>query len=228
MKLEGQKTIPAPIERTWEALNDPEVLRASIAGCESLERTGEDEYAAAMKVRIGPVNARFKGKLKLSDIVAPRSYRIAFEGQGGAAGFGKGNADVRLEPAGDATLLSYVAEAQVGGKIAQIGSRLVDAAAAKIAEDFFTAFEARLAADGAEAGDATSAADGPGTPGPADPAGADDAGRSPAIERSATTTTGTAAAAPVPAAPVGSGSPKVLWWVIAAAIVVALAYAFLG
>lgn len=214
MKLEGQKSIPAPIERTWAALNDPEVLRASIAGCESLELTGDDEYTAALKVRIGPVNARFKGKLKLSDIVAPSSYRIAFEGQGGAAGFGKGNADVRLEPQGDTTLLSYTAEAQVGGKIAQIGSRLVDAAAAKIAEDFFTAFEAHLAADSAGTADAagindTSAASGPEPQ--ADPPPSPPAARS--------------APAATPDRPASPGSGKVLWWVIAAAVLVAIVYA---
>ena len=223
MKLEGQKTIPAPIERTWAALNDPEVLRASIAGCESLELTAEDEYAAAMRIRIGPVNARFKGKLKLSDIVAPSSYRIAFEGQGGAAGFGKGNADVRLEPAGEeATMLSYVAEAQVGGKIAQIGSRLVDAAAAKIAEDFFTAFETRLAADNAGAVDAADAAD----------AGAIPAGgaqsSSPKHKTAAATRAAVASAAATPGADANRGSSKVIWWVIAAAIVAVLAYAVLA
>jgi len=231
MKLEGQKTIPAPVERTWAALNDPEVLRASIAGCESLEKTAEDEYAAAMKVRIGPVNARFKGKLKLSDIVAPTSYRIAFEGQGGAAGFGKGNADVRLESAGDSTLLSYVAEAQVGGKIAQIGSRLVDAAAAKIAEDFFTAFEARLAADSAgdadagnaPASDATGATSvaGGATATAADPAGANGA------ESSAASRTGAVTMAATATEPAGKGGSKVLWWVIAAVVIVVLAYAIL-
>ena len=211
MKLEGQKTIPAPIERTWAALNDPEMLRASIAGCESLEQTAEDEYAAAMKVRIGPVNARFKGKLKLSDIVAPSSYRIAFEGQGGAAGFGKGNADVRLEPAeGGATLLSYVAEAQVGGKIAQIGSRLVDAAAAKIAEDFFTAFEARLAADTAAAVDAAEGADA---------SAAGEAQRPPTASHTDAAPAGTGSS---------PGSGKVLWWVIAAAVIAALVYTMSG
>ncbi|MEB2317729.1 MAG: carbon monoxide dehydrogenase subunit G [Pseudomonadota bacterium] len=217
MKLEGQKTIPAPIERTWAALNDPEMLRASIAGCESLEQTAEDEYAAAMKVRIGPVNARFKGKLKLSDIVAPSSYRIAFEGQGGAAGFGKGNADVRLEPAeGGATLLSYVAEAQVGGKIAQIGSRLVDAAAAKIAEDFFTAFEARLAADTAAAVDAVDAVD---AAEGADASAAGEAQRPPTAVRTDAAPAGTGS---------NPGSGKVLWWVIAAAVIAVLVYTMSG
>lgn len=219
MKLEGQKTIAAPIERTWAALNDPAILQASIAGCESLELTGENEYAAALKLRIGPVNARFKGRLKLSDIVAPNSYRIAFEGQGGAAGFGKGTADVRLEPDGEnATLLSYVAEAQVGGKIAQIGSRLIDAAAAKVAGDFFDAFEARLATYGPPATEAaaTTTATETSTRDPATTAKAPEATDSPApaegtetAERTgAPSASGSAAPPPPPvttAAPARSG-----------------------
>lgn len=229
MKLEGQKTIPAPIERTWAALNDPDVLRESIAGCETLERTGDDEYTAAMKVRIGPVNARFKGKLKLSDIVEPRSYRIAFEGQGGAAGFGKGTADVRLEPQGESTLLSYTAEAQVGGKLAQIGSRLVDAAAAKIAEDFFTAFEARLSAGSTGPAQAEGTATGPGEA--ADAATGATAGAAASRPTEAVPTPGQAATTgPAVASSAGGSQPrgKVLWWVIAVAAVVVLAYAVLS
>jgi carbon monoxide dehydrogenase subunit G len=229
MKLEGQKTIPAPIERTWAALNDPDVLRESIAGCETLERTGDDEYTAAMKVRIGPVNARFKGKLKLSDIVEPRSYRIAFEGQGGAAGFGKGTADVRLEPQGESTLLSYTAEAQVGGKLAQIGSRLVDAAAAKIAEDFFTAFEARLSAGSTGPAQAEGTATGPGEA--ADAATGATAGAAASRPTEAVPTPGQAATTgPAAASSAGGSQPrgKVLWWVIAVAAVVVLAYAVLS
>lgn len=146
MKLSGQRTLPASVETTWTALNDPEVLKACIKGCESLESTAPDEYMAALKVKIGPVNARFKGKLNLEDVQAPSSYTIRFEGQGGIAGFGKGQAQVRLEPQNDntQTLLTYDSEAQVGGKIAQIGSRLVDSAASKIANEFFTAFEEHI------------------------------------------------------------------------------------
>ncbi len=146
MKLSGQRTIPSPVEKTWDALNDPEVLKACIKGCESLEESGPDEFMAALKVKIGPVNARFKGKLNLENVQATSSYTIRFEGQGGIAGFGKGSADVSLTPENDntATLLTYESNAQVGGKIAQIGSRLVDSAASKIAEEFFTAFEQHL------------------------------------------------------------------------------------
>ena len=144
MELTGDRLIPAPRERTWAALNDPEVLKGCIAGCESIERTGDDAFTVVVAVKVGPVSARFKGNLKLADVNAPVSYTIHCDGQGGAAGFGKGSAEVALEEEAGQTRLRYKARAQVGGKIAQIGSRLVDAAAAKISEDFFQAFETRL------------------------------------------------------------------------------------
>jgi carbon monoxide dehydrogenase subunit G len=145
MELKGERLIPAPVDKTWAALNDPEVLKACILGCESLERVGDDGFAALMAVKVGPVSAKFKGNLKLSNVQAPHSYTINFDGQGGVAGHGKGSADVSLGAEGQQTRLSYVARAQVGGKLAQVGSRLIDAAAGKIAEDFFKAFEAALA-----------------------------------------------------------------------------------
>ena len=145
MELKGERIIPATVDATWAALNDSEVLKGCIAGCESLERTGDDAFAALVAVKVGPVSARFKGQLKLSNVQAPNSYTINFDGQGGVAGFGKGSADVTLSPEGEGTRLKYVAKAQVGGKMAQVGSRLIDAAAAKVAEDFFKAFELQLA-----------------------------------------------------------------------------------
>lgn len=144
MELTGERLIPAPVDRTWAALNDPEILKACIAGCESLEKTGDDQYHVLLAVRVGPVSARFKGNLRLSDMTPPNRYTIHFDGQGGAAGFGKGSADVSLAAADGGTRLAYTARAQVGGKIAQIGSRLIDAAAGKVAEDFFQAFEAKV------------------------------------------------------------------------------------
>jgi hypothetical protein len=153
MELHGDRLIPAPIATTWAALNDPETLKACIAGCESLERTGDDAYTAVVALRIGPVSARFKGNLKMTNVVPPTGYTINFDGQGGVAGFGRGSADVRLAPEGEAaTRLSYEARAQVGGKMAQIGSRLIDATAGKITDDFFKAFEAHLQAQFAPAG----------------------------------------------------------------------------
>jgi carbon monoxide dehydrogenase subunit G len=145
MELHGERLIPAPLDKTWAALNDPETLKACITGCESLERTGDDAFAAVVAVKVGPVSARFKGNLKLSNVQAPHSYTINFDGQGGVAGFGKGSADVNLADEGGQTRLKYLAKAQVGGKMAQVGSRLIDAAASKVAEDFFKAFELQLA-----------------------------------------------------------------------------------
>ena len=147
MELTGERLIPASVDVTWAALNDPETLKGCIAGCESLERVGDDAMVAVVAMKIGPVSARFKGNLKMTNVVAPSSYRINFDGSGGVAGFGKGSADVALtavEP--QVTKLAYTARATVGGKMAQIGSRLIDATAAKIAEDFFRAFEATLQA----------------------------------------------------------------------------------
>ncbi|WP_321841028.1 CoxG family protein [Paraburkholderia bannensis] len=147
MELTESHTLPVPQERAWEALNDTAILKVCIPGCESIEADGENTYAVALTAAVGPVKARFKGRMQLADIDAPRSYTIQFEGQGGAAGFGKGDARVTLEPAGEnATTLSYTASAQVGGKLAQIGSRLVDGAARKIAAEFFKRFGEQLGA----------------------------------------------------------------------------------
>ncbi|MDQ6640747.1 MAG: carbon monoxide dehydrogenase subunit G [Pseudomonadota bacterium] len=147
MELNGERIIPATVDATWAALNDPDTLKACIAGCESLERTGDDAFAAVVAMKIGPVSARFKGNLKMTNVTPPSGYTINFDGQGGVAGFGRGSADVALTRIGDAaTKLAYSARATVGGKMAQIGSRLIDATAAKITDDFFKAFEAQLQA----------------------------------------------------------------------------------
>ncbi|MDX1375423.1 MAG: carbon monoxide dehydrogenase subunit G [Burkholderiales bacterium] len=147
MEMNGEQRIPATQQRTWEALNDPEVLKACVPGCESIEKLSDTDYQVLMTARVGPVSAKFKGKLSLSDLDPPNAYSIAFEGQGGVAGFGKGGARVRLEPENDETVLRYDVKASVGGKLAQIGSRLVDAAAKKIANDFFSAFNAHMAGE---------------------------------------------------------------------------------
>jgi carbon monoxide dehydrogenase subunit G len=137
MEMSSSRVVPASVDATWRALNDPEVLKACIAGCESIERITDNEYAVTMTARVGPVSAKFSGRIVLSDIVAPTSYTITFDGQGGAAGFANGNAKVQLAPEASGTRINYQASAQVGGKLAQIGSRLVDGAAAKVADDFF-------------------------------------------------------------------------------------------
>jgi carbon monoxide dehydrogenase subunit G len=169
MELNGERLIPASVDKTWASLNDPEVLKACIAGCESIERTGDATMTAVVALKVGPVSARFKGNIAMTNIDAPNGYTLNFDGQGGVAGFGKGAADVALTAqAPEQTLLKYTARATVGGKMAQIGSRLVDATAAKLTEDFFKAFEAHLQASAAPGG-----AVAPSAPVVAAPTGAD-------------------------------------------------------
>ncbi|KAF7962605.1 carbon monoxide dehydrogenase [Cupriavidus sp. UYMU48A] len=134
MEMNQSQRLAVPQQVAWEALNDTALLKQCIPGCESIEPDGENAYQLALTAAVGPVKARFKGRMALHDIQAPDSYTIQFDGQGGAAGFGKGSAHVTLEPDGDETVLTYAVHAQVGGKIAQIGSRLVDAAARKMAD----------------------------------------------------------------------------------------------
>ena len=129
MEMTGEYRIPASREQVWAALNDPEILKASIPGCESLERTGENGFTAAVVAKVGPVRARFTGAVTLQDLDPPNGYTISGEGKGGAAGFAKGDARVRLAEDGGATLLSYEVTANVGGKLAQLGSRLIDGTA---------------------------------------------------------------------------------------------------
>src|ERR1700758_4694573 len=149
MELSETHTLPVAQQQTWDALNDTEILRACIPGCESIDPDGENAYAVVLSASVGPVKARFKGRMELTGVDAPKTYTIVFEGQGGAAGFGKGTTHVTLAPEGDtATRLSYTATAQVGGKLAQIGSRLIDAAARKLAGEFFKRLIAQLTGDG--------------------------------------------------------------------------------
>jgi carbon monoxide dehydrogenase subunit G len=156
--MTNTRVVPAPPARVWAALNDPEALKASIPGCESLERVSDDEWRAVMAAKVGPVSARFSGTMRMQDIMPPTGYTLKFEGQGGAAGFANGEAKVSLAPAeGESTALTYVVKAQVGGKLAQIGSRLIDGAAAKIADDFFARFSERLAPAAVEATGVTTA-----------------------------------------------------------------------
>jgi carbon monoxide dehydrogenase subunit G len=145
MEMTGEYRIPASREQVWAALNDPEILKASIPGCESLERTGDNGFAAAVVAKVGPVRARFTGAVTLSDLDPPNGYTISGEGKGGGAGFAKGDAKVRLAEDGDATLLSYAVKANVGGKLAQLGSRLIDGTAKKLADDFFSTFSQKAA-----------------------------------------------------------------------------------
>ncbi|MDB5860708.1 MAG: carbon monoxide dehydrogenase subunit [Ramlibacter sp.] len=143
MEMQGSRRLAVSQQQAWDALNDPQVLKACIPGCDKVEATGDNQYAIGMAVKIGPVSARFAGKILLADVLPPNSYTLNFEGQGGAAGFGKGAAQVHLAPPaeGGGCELSYTAQAQVGGKIAQVGQRLVDGVAKAMAEDFFKRFD---------------------------------------------------------------------------------------
>ena len=144
MKLSGEEKIPAPREQVWRALNDPEILKKSITGCKELTKTSDTGFSATVQAKVGPVKANFKGDVKLSRLKPPESYVLSGQGKGGVAGFAKGKATVKLAEDGDHTLLTYDVDAQVGGKLAQIGSRLIGSAAKKMANDFFKKF-AKLA-----------------------------------------------------------------------------------
>jgi uncharacterized protein len=140
MDLTGEYIIAAPRQKVWEALNDADVLRKCIPGCESLDKQSDTEMSATVVTKIGPVKARFSGEVRLENINAPVSYTIAGEGKGGIAGFAKGGADVTLEEVPEGTKLSYAVKAQIGGKLAQLGSRLIDSTVKKLADQFFDKF----------------------------------------------------------------------------------------
>jgi len=140
MDMSGEQRIPAPQQQVWDALYDPEVLKLCIPGCETVEKTSETEFTAKVVLAVGPVKAKFSGDVSLEDIDAPNGCTISGKGNGGIAGFGKGNAKVLLRTEGDETVLTYTANASVGGKIAQIGARLVDSTAKKLADEFFKRF----------------------------------------------------------------------------------------
>ena len=151
MEMNGEYRIPASRETVWQALNDPDVLRACIPGCQELERTSDTGFAATVKAKVGPVSATFKGEVELEDIDPPAGYRIQGEGKGGVAGFAKGGANVRLAEDGGETILTYDADAKVGGKLAQIGSRLIAGTARKMADQFFGTFAEHVAPGGGDA-----------------------------------------------------------------------------
>ena len=151
MDMNGSERIEAPVETVWQALNDPEILRQAIPGCESLEKTSDTTMTAKVVLKIGPIKAKFEGAVELQNLNPPHSYTIAGEGKGGLAGFAKGGADVSLEADGpDATILTYTVKAEVGGKIAQLGSRLIDSTSKKLAGEFFSKFGAIVAGGGAD------------------------------------------------------------------------------
>ena len=140
MTMNGEVQLAAPPQTVWEKLNDVETLKACIPGCESLEKTSDNEMQAVATVKIGPVKAKFKGKVTLSDLDPPNGYKISGQGDGGVAGFAKGGATVKLTPKDGGTLLDYAVDAQIGGKLAQLGQRLIDSTARKLAGEFFASF----------------------------------------------------------------------------------------
>lgn len=144
VEMKGERLIPVPQAEVWRGLNDPEILKDCIPGCESIERVTDTEYKVALTIAVGPVKAKFAGKLVLSDLNPPTSYSLAFEGSGGAAGHAKGSANVSLSTEGSATKLTYSTKANVGGKLAQIGSRLIDSVAMKTADQFFAKFNEKM------------------------------------------------------------------------------------
>ena len=146
MEITGQQLIPKPQQQTWDAICDPAVLQLCIPGCESMEKISDSEFQLSMAAKVGPVSAKFKSKITLTDVDAPNAYTLIFEGQGGVAGFAKGEARVTLTPEGDGTTLGYSAKATIGGKLAQVGSRLIDGVERKLAEQFFTRFNEHLSA----------------------------------------------------------------------------------
>ena len=148
MEMQGERRIPAPRQVVWERLNDPETLKLCIPGCESVEKVSDTEFTAKVRAKVGPVSARFSGKVTLSDLDPPSGYTISGEGTGGVAGFAKGSARIALEEEGGETIMRYGAQAQVGGKLAQIGSRLVDGTAKKLADQFFDRFAAAVNPEG--------------------------------------------------------------------------------
>ncbi len=146
MEINGSHHLPCDPQRAWEALNEPDLLKSCLKGCERLEKTADDRFEGTVRAKVGPVSARFNGALIQTDVDAPHRCTMLFEGQGGVAGFAKGSADVMLQEADGGTRLSYVADAKIGGKLAQMGARLVEGTARSMAEDFFGKFSAALAA----------------------------------------------------------------------------------
>ena len=228
MDMTGEYRIPAPRETVWQALNDPEVLKRCIPGCEDLQKLSDTDMTAKVSAKVGPVSAKFTGKVTLSDINPPESYRISGEGQGGVAGFAKGGAEVNLAEAGAETVLRYKATAQVGGKLAQIGSRLIDSTAKKMADQFFSKFAQEVG--GAEPAVAPAPAPVPAETVPGMPAATPphEAGPAPGgVPGAETVTPERATAGPTPTpAPAGGGVKPVVWIGGLVAIVVILLLVF--
>jgi carbon monoxide dehydrogenase subunit G len=205
MDMQASRQLAVTQQQAWDALNDPAVLKACIPGCDKVEASGENQYAIGMALKIGPVSAKFKGTIQLTDINPPASYKLSFEGQGGPAGFGKGSAAVVLTPNDTGCELAYTVQASVGGKVAQLGQRLIDGAAKSMAEDFFKRFDLEMQKQHPEAYAARDAAAG---------ASVEDATSAPA--------TSTAKAAPVDSTAI-AGVPRWIW-MLGASVILAVSY----
>lgn len=217
MQITGTNIIAAPGQAVWNALNDPDVLRRCLPGCESVERTSPEDFKIVMTASVGPLKARFNGKLRMTDAVPPSSCVLRFEGQGGAMGFGKGTSTVSLRDVPEGTELTYTAEAQVGGKLAQVGSRLIDGVARKMSDDFFTAFRNQVAPEAVA----------PTPPAVVTPAASVTASAEPIATRAAPALASPAAAAAPIGHPAASPSPAAFmvpaWWLGPAAALGAIA-----
>ena len=203
MEMTGEVRLPAPRETVWRALNDAEILKQSIPGCEEIVKLSDTEMTARVSAKVGPVSAKFTGKVLLSELDPPNGYTISGEGQGGVAGFAKGGAQVSLKDDGGGTMLSYKVQAQIGGKLAQIGSRLIDATARKMADEFFTRFVAAVGSGAA----------------PAVATGA-------APEASPTVSTPVASPSDRPVSPEGKRVPPFVWAAILTGLVAVLLYLY--
>ena len=227
MKMSGEFRVPTDRETVWRALNDPEVLKACLPGCQEIEKTSETEMTATLTIRVGPVKATFAGGVTFSDLDPPNGYTLTGQGQGGAAGFASGEARVRLVEDDGATVVQYECDAKVGGKLAQIGSRLIDSTAKKLAKQFFDSLAATLGG-GDDAGDAAEAESGTTTPEPEMAA----APAAPPAEEGGAAPEGNAAAeaSPPPPAPAAqrSGLPTAVWAGAVVVIVVILILSFTG
>jgi uncharacterized protein len=212
MDMTGEYVVAAPRQKVWEALNDPDVLKQCIPGCETIEKLSPTEMTATVRAKVGPVSARFGGKVTLSDLDPPNGYRISGEGTGGPAGFAKGGATVKLADEGGATKLSYIVEANIGGKLAQIGSRLIDATARQMAEQFFAKFAA-IVGSGAQSAAAAAAS-------------AAQASAAPPAPAAAAAPQASQQPAPPPPAAARGRLPPMIWVTALAAAVILLLYFF--
>lgn len=204
MQMQGSRQLAATAQQAWDALNDPEILKQCIPGCQKFELESENVYKTAAAIKIGPVSAKFNGKVELSDIQPPKSYSLKFEAQGGVAGHGKGVSHVELEENADGVELRYTVESQVGGKLAQLGQRLIDGAAKSMADDFFKRFEKALAEQTGSANDTQTAG-----------SASEDAATTTAAEAGASEVTASTAPASTTS---GGGIPRWLWIAVAAAV----------